>query len=76
MMDMFSNLWSRGGTSAPTDMSQIRVQEQPMDLAGTFGIAGNSLDYNQAAQSVANRDALWSSLGTGALVAGSSALAT
>lgn len=75
MMDMFSNLWNRGGSSAPTDMSQIRVQEQPMDLSGTVGAANSQLDYSKAAQNVADQNAMWSSLGNAALLAGSTALA-
>ena len=77
MMDMFNNLWSMGGStqSAPTNMSQIKVQQQPMDLAGTIGAANSQIDYGQAAQSVADRNAMWGSMAQAGLMAGASALA-
>lgn len=54
MMDLFQNLWAMGGaegaaTAAPTDMSQIKVPEQAMDLAGTVGAANSQLQFDPAA---------------------------
>ncbi|CCE60806.1 hypothetical protein tf_53 [Pseudomonas phage tf] len=50
MMDLFQNLWGLGGaaTAAPTDMSQIKVQQQPMDLAGTIPAANEQLSFGKA----------------------------
>lgn len=50
MMDLFQNLWGLGGPTqdAPTDMSQIKVQPQAVDLAGTIPQANQSLDFKQA----------------------------
>lgn len=51
MMDLIQNLMARGGgqmqTPAPTDMSQIKVQPQAMDLAGTIPAANAQLDFNK-----------------------------
>lgn len=49
MMDLFNNLWNLGGgaaTAAPTDMSQIKVPQQAMDLAGTVDAVNSQLDFN------------------------------
>lgn len=50
MMDLFQNLWAMGGapTGAPTDMSQIQVQPQAMDLAGTIPAANSQLSFADA----------------------------
>ena len=50
MMDLFQNLWGLGGdaaSAAPTDMSQIKVPQQAMDLAGTVDAANSQLDFNK-----------------------------
>lgn len=77
MMDMFNNLWTRGGgtTAAPTNMSQIQVQQQPMDLAGTVGVANSQIDYGAANQAVMNQDNRWGNAGAAMAMAGASSLA-
>lgn len=55
-MDLFQNLWARGGETAPTDMSQIKVQPQAVDLSGTFGDAGRQVSYQGAQQGVADKE--------------------
>lgn len=68
MMNLFNDLWTRGGgqaapQAAPTDMSQIKVPEQAMDLAGTIPAANSQLDFN--APQPQGTD--WGSIGLSAL---------
>ena len=54
MMDLFNSLMALGSggaaSAAPTDMSQIKVPQQAMDLAGTIDAANSQLDFNQPQQ--------------------------
>ena len=78
MMDLMNSLLSLGaanGGNAPpaaTDMSQIKVQPQAMDLSSTIPAANSQLSYQQASDSVAGQTD-WGAVGKGILggVAGS-----
>lgn len=66
-MDLYSNLmsWgSQGGaaSAAPTDMSQIKVQPQAMDLSSTITAANSQLQYDPSATGTD-----WGAIGMGAL---------
>lgn len=78
MMDLFNNLMSLGSggsgqaaptwapntpTPAPTDMSQVKVPQQAMDLSGVTQAANSQLQYNPAATPGTD----WSSIGMGIL---------
>ena len=71
MNSLFDNLWTRGGDGAPTDMSQIKVQQQPMDLAGTIPAANSQLQYDPSA----GGSSIWGNMGRGAMMVGASAIA-
>ena len=63
MMDLFQNLWARGGDAAqaaPTDMSQIKVQPQALEPASSISAANAQLDFNKAPQGGGTD---WASLG-------------
>lgn len=71
MMDLFNNLMSMGGgaaQAAPTDMSQIKVPVQAMDLSSTVTAANDQIKYNPQKEGLD-----WGAIGQGALkgVAGS-----
>lgn len=80
MMDLFGSLMqlgaANGGGGAPapaaTNMSQIKVQPQAMDLSSTTTAANSQLSYQKAADSVAGGTD-WGAVGKGILggVAGS-----
>lgn len=73
MMDLFGSLWNAGGSSqaAPTNMSQIKVPEQAMDLAGVTGAANSQLDYNNSQAPMGSMDGMWKGL----MYGGASAIA-
>lgn len=74
MMDLISKLTGLGGQpQAPTDMSQIKVPQQAMDLAGTIPVANSQLSYAKAAEDASGVD--WKRVGLGALGAGAGLLA-
>ena len=71
MMDLFGSLMSMGGgaaQAAPTDMSQVKVPVQAMDLSSTVTAANSQLQYDPQATGTD-----WGAIGMGALkgVAGS-----
>lgn len=75
MMDLFSNLWGRGGAQgAPTDMSQVKVQQQPMDLSSTFPAAGEQVSYQGAAKGAADNSQM-NDVYKGLALGGASAIA-
>ncbi|AWY03100.1 hypothetical protein SCYZ1_41 [Pseudomonas phage SCYZ1] len=69
MMDLMGNLMQWGGQTPntpapiPTDMSQVKVPQQAMDLSGVTQAANSQLQYNP--QATPGTD--WSSIGMGAL---------
>lgn len=75
MMDLMGNLMQWGSqtpntpATIPTDMSQVKVPQQAMDLSGVTQAANSQLQYNP--QATPGTD--WGSIGMGALagVAGS-----
>lgn len=65
MMDLFNSLMSMGGgaaQSAPTDMSQVKVPVQAMDLSSTVTAANDQVKYNPQATGTD-----WGAIGMGAL---------
>ncbi|UMO76449.1 hypothetical protein DNAM_210 [Pseudomonas phage BroderSalsa] len=70
MMDLFNNLYNRG-SSAPTDMSQVRVPQQAMDLSGVTGAANSQINYDPNAGS----NGSWDGAMKGLMYGGASAIA-
>lgn len=54
LMDKLMGLGSGAATAAPTDMSQIKVPQMPMDLAGTIPAANDQISYAGAQKAVDN----------------------
>lgn len=65
MMDLFGSLMSMGGgtaQAAPTDMSQVKVPVQAMDLSSTVTAANDQVKYDPQATGTD-----WGAIGMGAL---------
>ena len=52
LMDKLMGLGAGAAQSAPTDMSQIKVPQQAMDLAGTIPAANDQISYAGAQKAV------------------------
>lgn len=68
MMDLYNSLMTLGSSggaaqAAPTDMSQIKVPQQAMDLSGVTQAANSQLQYDPNATPGTD----WGAIGMGAL---------
>lgn len=66
LMQKLGQLGSPQQTSAPTSMDQIKVPQQPMDLAGTIPAANDQISY-AGAQKAVDGNVDWASTGMGLL---------